>query len=134
SSRAIRRTRQSRGSRPPVRRGAHPLAPCGPGGYRHSRRHTDEEMRTGRDSMERTRSDAPDGAALVVRGRRVPLLVVAAGAGALCAATLAFGLAAAGPNDSLTAVWVHAVVVAVPAAVAIGVLRRRPGDRFAALL
>ena len=91
-------------------------------------------MRTGRDSTERTRSDAPDGAALVVRGRRVPLLVVAAGAGALCAATLAFGLAAAGPNDSLTAVWVHAVVVAVPAAVAIGVLRRRPGDRFAALL
>jgi len=91
-------------------------------------------MRTGRDSTERTRSDAPDGAALVVRGRRVPLLGVAAGAGALCAATLAFGLAAAGPNDSLTAVWVHAVVVAVPAAVAIGVLRRRPGDRFAALL
>ena len=91
-------------------------------------------MHTGRHSTERTRSGAPDGAALVGRGRRVPMIGVAAGAGALCAGTLAFGLAAAGPKDRLTAVLVHTVMVAVPAAVAVGVLRRRPGDRFAALL
>jgi len=91
-------------------------------------------MHTGRDRTERTRSGAPDGAALVVRGRRVSMIGVAAGAGALCAATLAFGLAAAGPNDRLTAVLVHTAVVAVTAAVAVGVLRRRPRDRFAALL
>jgi len=91
-------------------------------------------MRTRRDSTERTHSGAPDGAALVVRGRSVPMIGVAAGAGALCAGTLAFGLAAAGPPDRLTAVLVHTVMVAVPAAVAVGVLHRRPGDRFAALL
>jgi signal transduction histidine kinase len=91
-------------------------------------------MRTGRDSTERTRSGAPDGAALIVRGRRVPMSGVVAGAGALTAATLAFGLAAAQPPDRLTAVLVHTIMVAVPAAVAVGVLHRRPRDRFAALL
>ncbi len=52
----------------------------------------------------------------------------------LTAATLAFGLAAAGPTDRVTAVVVHTLMVAVPGTVAVGVLRRRPGDRFAALL
>ena len=62
------------------------------------------------------------------------MIGVAAGVGALSAATLVFGLAAAGPPDRMTAVVVHTLMVAVPGAVAVGVLRRRPGDRFAVLL
>jgi signal transduction histidine kinase len=91
-------------------------------------------MPTGRDTRERTRSTAPDGAALVVRGRGVPMIAVAAGAAALTVATLVYGLAAASEPDRVTSVVVHTLTVAVPAAVAVGVLRRRRGDRFAAVL
>src|ERR1700750_1651838 len=91
-------------------------------------------MPTGRDTRERTRSTAPEGGALVVRGRRVPMIAAAAGAAALTVATLVYCLAAASEPDRVTSVVVHTLTVAVPAAVAVGVLRRRPGDRFAALL
>jgi signal transduction histidine kinase len=91
-------------------------------------------MPTGRDTRERTRSAPPDGAALVVRGRGVPMIAVAAGAAALSVGTLVYGLAAATEPDRVTSVVVHTLTVAVPAAVAVGVLRRRPGDRVAALL
>jgi signal transduction histidine kinase len=52
----------------------------------------------------------------------------------LAAATVAFALAASPPGRRLEAAVVHALMVAVPAGVAVAVLRRRPGDRFALLL
>ena len=45
------------------------------------------------------------------------MIGVAAGTVALSAATLVFGLAAAGPTDRVTAVVVHTLMVAVPGAV-----------------
>jgi signal transduction histidine kinase len=78
--------------------------------------------------------DGMGGMTGAARQPRVPFPAVAAGVVALCAATLGFGLAAAGPDDRSVAVLVHTLMVVVPALVALGVRRRRPTDRFAALL
>src|SRR4051794_6401293 len=65
--------------------------------------------------------------------RSAPIGVLAT-AGVLCAATVAFSLAAAPSSDRVLATVVHGLMVAVPAGVGLAVLRRRPGDRFALLL
>ena len=63
-----------------------------------------------------------------------PVLVLAcAGVGAT-AATVAFALAASAPGRGAVAALTHGLMVAVPVGVALAVLRRRPGDRFALLL
>jgi signal transduction histidine kinase len=66
--------------------------------------------------------------------RSAPIGVLATPAVALCAATVAFSLAAAPAGDRALATVVHGLMVAVPAGVGLAALRRRPGNRFALLL
>jgi signal transduction histidine kinase len=66
--------------------------------------------------------------------RSPPALPAGLACAALTAAAVAFALAASRPDRAAEAAVVHGVMVAVPAAVGVAVLRRRPGDRFAVLL
>jgi signal transduction histidine kinase len=106
----------------------------GAGAYGYTSAHTAELMQTDHGTRQETRGTATGGAAAFARAPRAKPRAAIVGAAALSAATLAVALAVAGPHQRAVAVLVHTAMVAVPAAVAAGVLRRRPEDRFAALL